>query len=258
MTRYLFTSREFDEDTGLQYNRARWYDGEVGRWISQDPLGFDAGDTNLVRYVGNSATLSIDPSGLEDPELPEGTRLLEIEGRQYAIADNWFSNLVAIPGYYIWRFTGSGPSEPINGTEAQLSLYQQAQIRRNTQVQVIEEGGYNIRVAPRNLVAPHEVDAIQYAAEFTIGWTAGGVDFAAMGPVGSAARASYTSADARRAETLMEAVEDIRQWILDEDNPMPMRQVDQALAAQKRYLAEIREIFGLAPDAPIGPWKPLD
>jgi RHS repeat-associated protein len=44
VTRYLFTSRELDEDVDLQYNRACWYDPEVGRWISEDPIGFNAGD----------------------------------------------------------------------------------------------------------------------------------------------------------------------------------------------------------------------
>ena len=37
-TRYLFTGREFDTDTNLEYNRARWYDAEVGRWVSEDPM----------------------------------------------------------------------------------------------------------------------------------------------------------------------------------------------------------------------------
>ena len=66
-TRYLFTSREFDPATGLQYNRARWYDSRVGRWISEDPLGFVAGDGNIVRYVGNRVTIEADPSGFQAP-----------------------------------------------------------------------------------------------------------------------------------------------------------------------------------------------
>jgi uncharacterized protein RhaS with RHS repeats len=40
------------------------YDPTIGRWISQDPIGFKAGDANIYRYVGNSPTLSMDPSGL--------------------------------------------------------------------------------------------------------------------------------------------------------------------------------------------------
>ncbi len=66
LSRYLFTSRELDTETGLQYNRARWYDAEVGRWISEDPLGFAAGDGNVTRYVGNGVSNRIDPTGLED------------------------------------------------------------------------------------------------------------------------------------------------------------------------------------------------
>ena len=34
LTRYLFTSREFDPDTNLQYNRAHYYDAATGRWLS--------------------------------------------------------------------------------------------------------------------------------------------------------------------------------------------------------------------------------
>ena len=35
-----------------------------GRWISEDPLGFTAGDANVGRYVGNKALQFADPSGL--------------------------------------------------------------------------------------------------------------------------------------------------------------------------------------------------
>jgi RHS repeat-associated protein len=62
-TGYLFTSREFDPATGLQYNRARWYDPRVGRWLSEDPLRFEAGDGNLGRYVGNHVINRLDSSG---------------------------------------------------------------------------------------------------------------------------------------------------------------------------------------------------
>ena len=40
------------------------YDPTVGRWLSQDPIGFKGGDPNLYRYVGNSPTNATDPSGL--------------------------------------------------------------------------------------------------------------------------------------------------------------------------------------------------
>lgn len=63
--RFKFTGRELDAGTGLQYNRARYYDAAIGRWTQEDPIGFEAGDANLYRYVGNGPTNRIDPSGLD-------------------------------------------------------------------------------------------------------------------------------------------------------------------------------------------------
>ena len=34
-----------------------------GRWLSEDPTGFDGGDPNLYRYVGNGVTYRTDPTG---------------------------------------------------------------------------------------------------------------------------------------------------------------------------------------------------
>lgn len=61
---YLFTAREYDEETGLYYYRARYYDPKVGRFISKDPIGFNGGDVNLYRYVSNNPVNATDPSGL--------------------------------------------------------------------------------------------------------------------------------------------------------------------------------------------------
>jgi uncharacterized protein RhaS with RHS repeats len=56
-------------------------DPSVGRWLEQDPLGFEAGDDNLYRYVGNSPTDATDPSGLakkDDEKMVEVKNLREI------------------------------------------------------------------------------------------------------------------------------------------------------------------------------------
>jgi RHS repeat-associated protein len=63
--RFGYTGREQDSETGLDYYRARYYDASNGRFISEDPIGFEGGDSNLTRYVGNNAVNGIDPSGLE-------------------------------------------------------------------------------------------------------------------------------------------------------------------------------------------------
>jgi RHS repeat-associated protein len=62
-TRYQFTGREYDNAIGLTYYRARWYSSELGRFVSEDPIGFAGGDVNLFGYVGNSPQNFVDPSG---------------------------------------------------------------------------------------------------------------------------------------------------------------------------------------------------
>ncbi len=65
-TLFGYTGRMWDDDTALQNNLNRWYDPATARWLSEDPIGFAAGDPNLYRYVGNSPAGAVDPSGLED------------------------------------------------------------------------------------------------------------------------------------------------------------------------------------------------
>ena len=58
-----FQGQYFDNETGLHYNTFRYYDPQVGRFITQDPIGLDGG-TNLYKYVP-SPTGWIDPWGWE-------------------------------------------------------------------------------------------------------------------------------------------------------------------------------------------------
>ncbi len=62
--RFTYTAQRYDADAELYYDRARWYDARAGRFISEDPSGFAAGDVNLNRYVGNNPANGRDPSGL--------------------------------------------------------------------------------------------------------------------------------------------------------------------------------------------------
>ncbi len=52
-----------DENNGLYFMRARYYDPIAGRFISQDPLGFNGGDWNLYAYTGNNPIMAVDPMG---------------------------------------------------------------------------------------------------------------------------------------------------------------------------------------------------
>ena len=60
-----YTGREFDQETGIYEYRARYFDQQIGRFISEDPIGFSGGSLNLYGYVFESPTNLVDPFGLQ-------------------------------------------------------------------------------------------------------------------------------------------------------------------------------------------------
>jgi RHS repeat-associated protein len=74
-TPYLFTSKELDEETGLYYFGARYYDPRTSVWQSVDPvlgdyLGgkpnngvFSSKNLSLYSYVGHGPPIGVDPTG---------------------------------------------------------------------------------------------------------------------------------------------------------------------------------------------------
>jgi len=60
---YGFTGRRLDGESGLWYFRARYFDDQLGRFISRDPLGYVDG---MSLYGGYFVPGGLDPSGLVD------------------------------------------------------------------------------------------------------------------------------------------------------------------------------------------------
>jgi RHS repeat-associated protein len=58
------------EPNGFYYMQARYYDPSVGRFISEDPIGFEGGDANLMVYARNNPITFYDPNGLDPRGLP--------------------------------------------------------------------------------------------------------------------------------------------------------------------------------------------
>ena len=57
---FLYQGQYLDTETGLAYNRFRYYSPETGAYISQDPIRLEAGQTNLYAYV-HDVNAWIDP-----------------------------------------------------------------------------------------------------------------------------------------------------------------------------------------------------
>ena len=66
----LFAGQWVDEESGLVYNRFRYYDPETACYLSSDPIGLNGGATPY-NYVGNP-WFYIDPYGLKPKPVPFG------------------------------------------------------------------------------------------------------------------------------------------------------------------------------------------
>jgi RHS repeat-associated protein len=125
---YLFNGKETDS-TGLYYYGARYYDSQVGRFITRDPLiGIFVNPQTLNRYTFcvNNPIKYIDLAGLSysfvDEEIEEemnGTGesneeygsdplVFQLPGEEYIVFDLWGRSGNVIVGYgYIMGYTGN-------------------------------------------------------------------------------------------------------------------------------------------------------
>ncbi|MFV0291232.1 MAG: JAB-like toxin 1 domain-containing protein [Mangrovibacterium sp.] len=65
-TPFLFNGKELDEETGLYYYGARYYDARVSLWYGVDPVSELAPSWSPYRYCFNSPVNYIDPAGMLD------------------------------------------------------------------------------------------------------------------------------------------------------------------------------------------------
>ena len=103
-----FTGREYDPESGLYYYRARYYDPGIGRFLSEDPIGF-LGGINFYNYTHNNPINFNDPLGFKTWIFIStgGTGGAAMVGGQagiYHLIDP------ATGRYHSWYFFGGGPS----------------------------------------------------------------------------------------------------------------------------------------------------
>jgi RHS repeat-associated protein len=62
---FRYTGREFDLESGSYYYRARYYDPQLGRFISEDPVRFGGGSVNFYAYAHDDPVDNYDPTGMK-------------------------------------------------------------------------------------------------------------------------------------------------------------------------------------------------
>lgn len=70
---WRYASKRKDDETGFIYFGRRYYSPEIGRFVTSDPLGYDAGP-NLYAYVLNNPLTHFDAYGLLEEEIFEDNR----------------------------------------------------------------------------------------------------------------------------------------------------------------------------------------
>jgi RHS repeat-associated protein len=113
ITSWRFCSKRTDPETGLIYFGRRYYDPQIARWITADPLGYEA-RPNLYAYVNNSPLTSIDLFGLSEwSEFEKEQTLQEMQDREtgYQASKNF------IKGVYnrLTKDYSNAPPEILNG-----------------------------------------------------------------------------------------------------------------------------------------------
>jgi RHS repeat-associated protein len=84
-TPYLFNAKELDEETGLYYYGARYYEPRISQWMSADPMQEKYPGVSSYAYCGNNPVRFIDPDG--NGPVPAAP-----------------SYLIGTPAYYEWRY----------------------------------------------------------------------------------------------------------------------------------------------------------
>jgi RHS repeat-associated protein len=121
---YGFTGRESDSETGLMYYRARYYDPQIGRFLSEDPFRANAGK-NLYPYVASDPINLIDSTG-EQTQVAIGG----------PVGDNVFGHASLIINGQVFsygtNYTGGGPGIRDWGGNADVFLGAQNGSRATT------------------------------------------------------------------------------------------------------------------------------
>jgi RHS repeat-associated protein len=89
-----FAARPYDSETGLSFFRARYYDPQIGRFISEDPIGL-AGGINPYVFAANDPINGADPSGLDGNDgCPDGWHRETVTYGGTLVSDECFQNPV--------------------------------------------------------------------------------------------------------------------------------------------------------------------
>ena len=149
---FKFQGQTLDIETGLHYNRFRYYDSDVGMFVQRDPIGL-MGGSNTYQYAPNP-TKWIDPIGLKKSPNKCKCENNPCEGRNPAKeARSWqgkapytgkdtYTNVVVKKGTVLYTLYPHGPNTPNYFVEGSQLLAARGARAYNDSLQVAHSGNY--------------------------------------------------------------------------------------------------------------------
>lgn len=162
---FQYDGREFDTETGAYYYRARYYDHDTGRFISEDPVAFDGDGPNFYTFVENDPTNAIDPWGLR---LCRTT--LPGLGRAYVDSELY-------PSLQQWIEYNRNHGFNVTFTEAFRTSEYQAGLQSNSNAITpakpgtsLHEAGFAVDISWRRLPRAQQAEVVRNAALAGLSW----------------------------------------------------------------------------------------
>jgi len=155
-----YTGKELDEDTGLHYYGARYYNAKLGRFMSVDPVGgdiFDPQSFNKYPYVLNNPFKYVDPDG-RHPVLVIGVLTgIALLSNPDSIGQRVQSNVEFAKNALIAEAAGLGIGKALGFFGGQVSSFVRSAFRpstitKNTDSRIVVNLGGEGEVTGRNII----------------------------------------------------------------------------------------------------------
>jgi RHS repeat-associated protein len=205
-----FAAREHDAETGLYFNRARYYDPTLARFISEDPIGLEGG-INMYTYSANDPVNFTDPFGLDECG-PGKVAVKKLDGTTECVSQgpSLGGTIVTAPGPEPWNPfgpgffgpngpppLGKGPGVPVGPGRRQPAVpaasRQKSAPSCGARAWEAAKNGAAIGAATGAVIAGADGALIGGKAGFTVGTVVGFGTGTSIGPVGSVVGAAVGS-----------------------------------------------------------------